>query len=43
MLGRRDVLAEDREGRIAVSLRQVAQYLIVGPVFLDDEDYVLNG
>ena len=37
-----DVLPEQREPRIAVSLRQVAEKLVVGTVFPDDVKDVLD-
>jgi hypothetical protein len=39
---RRDRRAELGERRVAVALRQVAQNLIAGAVFLDDVDDVLD-
>ena len=38
----RDLLAEDSERRIAVSLGQIAELLIVGAILFDDVDDVLD-
>ena len=42
MIGR-DLLAEDGKRGIAIAFADVAQDLIVGPVFLDDVDDVFDG
>src|SRR5215472_5305682 len=42
MVGR-DVAAELNQGAVAVSLREVAEYLVVSPVLFNDQKYVLNG
>ncbi len=42
VLIRRERLAKLSQSRIAVADLQVAQDLVVGPVFLDDEDHVLD-
>ena len=39
---RRDVLAEEREVRVAVALRQVAEHLVVGAVLADHVEDVLD-
>ena len=41
MIGR-DALRKDAKVRIAVALADVAEYLVVGPVFLDDIDAMLD-
>src|SRR5215467_5635919 len=42
MVGR-DVATELNQGAVAVSLREVAEYLVVSPVLFNDQKYVLNG
>ena len=42
MVGR-DLAAEDGEAGVAVTLLEIAEDLVVSPVFLDDVDDVFNG
>ena len=39
---RRDIASEFHERRIAVPLRHVSEHLVVGAVFLDDVEHVLD-
>ena len=43
VLIRRDLFAENAEGRVAVALRDVAKDLVVAAVFLDNIYDVING
>ncbi len=40
---RGDFLAENGEPRVAVALTEIAQHLVVGAIFLDDVEHVLDG